>query len=329
MCEKISIIIPVYNVEKYLHRCIQSVVKQTYTNLEIILVDDGSSDRSPKICDEWSQRDSRIKVIHQNNAGVSAARNAGIQAAEGEYLYFVDGDDWIAPDLCEKVMDTFSKNDVDIVVFNCERISESGKRLGATETLIDGVLNTEDALKALMKDHINSYVWNKICKYKVFQDISFPERSAFEDLAIAHKLILNANQIYCLNEQLYFYYQRNGSATSNIDAQKFGELFLSRCEVYAYIKILYPDIAEMIFPKVALTARRLYDRSLWEMVDKDVLNEAVSFLRDNKQKILSTKRVNLYCLYYSFPYGYKMFRVLKHIIGNMVRALQKRGQLSH
>lgn len=323
MSERISIIVPVYSVEQYLDRCVQSIVDQTYTNLEIILVDDGSPDRCPQICDDWSRRDSRIKVIHQKNTGLSAARNAGIRAAQGAYLCFVDSDDWIAPELCEKGIKAFSAYGVDIVVFDCERITEAGRSLGGTELLKDGILSAETALIALMQGRINNYAWNKIYKRTVFHDIWFPEGRVFEDIAVAYKLFLNANQVYCLNEQLYFYYLRDGSITSEMSSKNLGDLFLARWGSYVHLKTLYPDIAELVFPNVTLCALRLYDISLWESVEEDVFSEALAFLKDNKEKILKTDRSCKYWLHYSFPICYRMLRLMKHYVGNAVRALQR------
>lgn len=323
MLPKISIIVPVYNVEDYLDRCIQSIVDQTYSNLEIILVDDGSPDRCGQICDEWSHRDSRVKVIHQENAGVSVTRNAGISMAQGEYLYFVDSDDWIAPNLCEKAMEAFSEHDADIVVFGWDQVTETGKSLGSTETLTEGSFSTEEALRELLQGHINSYLWNKIYKRSVFQDIWLPNRTAFEDMAITYKLFLNASKIYCMEETLYFYYRRSGSATARLSSRKLCELYQSRWECYTALKPLYPGIAELAFPYLALVARRLYDRSLWEPVDEDVFAAAMTFLQENKARILETERDFSYRMYYAFPWGYKMLRLGKHYAGDAVRSLRK------
>ena len=324
MSYKISIIVPVYKVEKYLDKCIQSIVDQTYSDLEIILVDDGSPDRCPEICDEWSRKDSRIRVIHQENAGVSAARNAGIRMAQGDYLYFVDGDDWIVPTLCEEVMKKFVEYDVDIVTFDCDQITESGESLGSTETLREGMLSQEDALRELLRGHINNYSVNKIYRCKVFRDICFPPRTAFEDMAIAYKLFLNAKGIYCLNEKLYFYLQRDGSATSRLCVKKLGELFLSRWESYVYLKPIYPDIAEIVFPRVVLCAIRLYDRFLWERGDEEVYALAMCFLEENRDKILRMENASRYRLFYRCPAVYKALRLGKHYVGNTVRAIERK-----
>lgn len=325
MFAKISIIVPVYKVERYLDKCIQSIVNQTYTNLEIILVNDGSPDRCPEICDEWSRKDSRIQVLHQKNAGVSAARNAGIRMAQGEYLYFVDGDDWIVPTLCERVMRIFTEHDgVDIVTFDCVKITENGVCQGGTENLQNGILSVVDALRELLKGNINAYSWNKVYRRSVFSDIWFPARTAFEDMAIGYKLFLNAKGIYCLNEKLYYYVQRAGSATSRLSVKKLEELFLSRWESYVYLKPIYPDVAEIVFPLVALCAVRLYDRFLWEHGDEEVYILAMRFLEENRDKILGMENASRYRLFYRCPAVYKALRLGKHFVGNTVRAVRRR-----
>lgn len=328
MGKTISIIIPVYKVEEYLNRCVQSVVDQTYHDLEVILVDDGSPDRCPQICDEWSMRDPRIKVIHQENSGVSAARNAGIRVAQGEYLYFVDSDDWIVPTLCEKVMDIFVKTDVDIVAFNAVKITDSDSCLGSTEKLAEGIYPVEMMLKDLVQGHINGYVWNKVFKRMLFKDIWFPNRSAYEDLAIVYKLFSNASRIYCMNEQLYFYYQRADSAIANINAKKLGELFLSKWEIYEDLKLSYPVAAKMAFQNTALSALRLYDRSVWERCDEDVYEKAMEFLKTNKSKIIKSEHFATYWMFYTFPKLYRTILQIRHRIGDVMRAIQRRNIVS-
>lgn len=324
MASVISIIVPIYKVEKYLNRCVQSIVDQTYSNLDIILVDDGSPDCCPQICDEWSKKDSRIRVIHQENKGVSAARNMGLSIAQGDYLYFVDGDDWIDRTLCEKVMAIFHKNDVDIVAFNCDKVDESGDSLGSTEKMKEGVISIENSLMDLLQGNMNSYMWNKVFKRRVFQNIWFPDRSAFEDMAIAYKLFVNASKIYCLNEQLYFYFQRSDSATAVISAKKLGELFLSRWESYEYLKPLYPEVAQIAFHRTAYSALLLHDRSLIEPVNEEVYATAMNFMKENREQVLKSECSLIYWLFYTFPKVYKIFRCGRRMVGNIVRAIRKK-----
>lgn len=325
MNELISIIVPVYKVEQYLDKCIQSIVDQTYTNLEIILVDDGSPDRCPEMCDTWAMRDSRILVIHKENAGVSAARNSGLDLASGEYLAFVDSDDYIANNLCEKVVRLFSENDVDIVTFDCQQVTETGEVLGGTETICDGILTTETALLMLMQGRINNYLWNKVYRRHVFRDIRCPEgQICFEDMAIMYKAFLKSKRIYCLNEKLYHYLKRSDSATSAMDATKICDAYKTRRDCYSNLKTKYPEAAEIVFSRVVLCAVRLYDRSLWERIDEDLLLDVRDFLEKNRKRILQRERKVTYFLYYYIPRTYKFCRVWVHRIGRLVKKVRNK-----
>ena len=143
--ELLSIIVPVYNVEKYLNRCIESIVNQTYKTIEIILIDDGSSDNSSYLCDEWAKKDSRIKVVHKQNGGVSSARNQGIKVATGEYVQFVDSDDYLDVDFCKNIMSEYS-DDIDLVVSGFTIIDDSGnKKITKVEENIElNIFNSPD-----------------------------------------------------------------------------------------------------------------------------------------------------------------------------------------
>ena len=179
----ISIIIPIYKVEAYLDRCVQSVADQTYRNLEIILVDDGSPDRCPDICDSWSEKDSRIRVIHKENGGLSDARNAGIRAATGELIGFVDGDDYISGEMYEILYDRILADGSDIAACGVNMIWEdSGKtRLMTKEGTV--VLNHEDAMRACIDETwLIPPVWNKLYRKELVNDLFFPVGKYHEDV---------------------------------------------------------------------------------------------------------------------------------------------------
>ena len=194
----VSIIIPVYNVEKYLDKCLDSVVNQTYTNLEIILVDDGSPDRCPAICDEWKSRDSRIKVIHQPNGGLSRARNAGLKIATGEFIGFVDSDDWIEPDMYETLLSTMLETGADIVVCNfyCEEVNSDAFIQKPKSPVIERY-TAEEALKLLIseKTFIHPVVWNKLFRKHLLTNLLFPEDKIYEDNLWTPQAIGGANSI--------------------------------------------------------------------------------------------------------------------------------------
>lgn len=212
--EKISVIIPVYKVEAYLRKCLDSVVGQTYRNLEIILVDDGSPDNCGAICDEYAAQDQRIQVIHQKNNGVSAARNAGLAAAAGEWIGWVDPDDWIEPDMYEYLLRHVLEHGADIAV--CSRSERYRDRSVLRGWEREQILDTEHALELLLKnDVMQNFLWDKLWRRELFDGLSFPEGRTFEDIALMHRLFMRARQIVCLPEAKYNYLQRSGSIVDN------------------------------------------------------------------------------------------------------------------
>lgn len=209
----ISVIVPVYKVEKYLRKCVDSILAQTYTNLEIILVDDGSPDNCPAICDYYANKDSRIKVIHQENGGLSAARNAGLDIASGDYIGFVDSDDYISPEMYKKLYEAMKEADADISICNFQKVDEAGKRTKTEETIESGTLTNIQALTELQGKNGLCFVisCNKLFKHHIFNGLRFPLRRYCEDNYIAHIILNRAQKIVCSNECLYYYTQRKNS----------------------------------------------------------------------------------------------------------------------
>ena len=215
-CEKkkelISVIIPVYNVKPYIRQCLDSVIRQSYKNLEIILVDDGSTDGSGEICNQYAEKDSRIRVIHQSNRGLSEARNAGLELATGKYIMFVDSDDWVEPDFCRIPYELSEKHSADIVIFPFRKAETWKQPKRYRES--DGLKNKNRALWLLHHSGAAA-VWNKLYKKELFLEIRFPADRVYEDIAVTHKLILKAERIYYTNNiVLYHYRSRAGSITT-------------------------------------------------------------------------------------------------------------------
>ena len=211
----VSVIIPVYNVEDYLDRCVASVVGQTFQNIEVILVDDGSTDGSAGICDRWSARDSRVKTLHQTNQGVSAARNAGLQAASGNWILQVDSDDYIAPDTVERLVSAANETSSDMVICDFIKGSE-GKYL--FDAVSDPVAEIKDGISAISKMYENDHnalrygvPWCKLCKKALYDGIQYPDGIIFEDIYTTHKLLYRCTRIAVLDLPLFYYFQRTGS----------------------------------------------------------------------------------------------------------------------
>lgn len=211
--KKISIIVPVYKTEKYLDRCIESIVNQTYKNIEIILVDDGSPDNCPKMCDDWANRDDRIKVVHKENGGLSDARNKGLESATGDYIGFVDSDDVISEKMYETLLVLIEKNDCEISKCDFYRFNE-GDNPKYTIKEKSNIINSDEMLKNVLLDKMGNYVCNKLFKKELFDDISFENNVAYEDMFIFYKLVLKSNKIAVTNSELYGYMQRKDSITN-------------------------------------------------------------------------------------------------------------------
>lgn len=211
----ISVIIPVYNVEKFLKKCLNSVISQDYKNLEIILIDDCSSDDSGKICDEYSKTDSRIKVIHKTeNEGVSSARNTGLENISGQYFSFVDSDDWIEPDMISYLYNGIIENDADISV--CGHSAENTWKNKSDHVQYKLVFNKKEAFNQLIHDvYLKSYLWNKLYKVKTKKNVMFPKNKTYEDLGEAYKFIINADKIVILPKMKYHYNNNKFSIVNN------------------------------------------------------------------------------------------------------------------
>ena len=215
--ELISIIIPVYKTESYLERCIDSVLAQTWTNLQIIAVDDGSPDRSGAILDEYAKRDPRITVIHQENKGVSAARNAGLAVAEGDYIGFVDSDDALAPDMYEVLIRLAKEHNAPIAHCGYRRISPDGstKEVSGTGALM--VQNNEEAMECLLLGkHFVGSLWNKLFDRRLLNGLSLNENLKInEDILLSYQLFKKSSKSVYIDRSLYLMFVREGSATSS------------------------------------------------------------------------------------------------------------------
>lgn len=214
----ITIIIPVYNVEKYLKKCLDSIINQTYKNLEIILIDDGSIDNSPKICDEYAIKDKRIKVIHKRNAGVSSARNDGLNKATGQYLIFVDSDDYIELNMVEKIYNNTKKYNTDLYLFNYYTIENKVKRKGSTLKTPSKNLTKKEFYNYLFSNqYYCGYICNKLFKTSTIGKIRFQKDvHLLEDLLFISQVAENCNNFYYdYDEYLYNYVIREESALNS------------------------------------------------------------------------------------------------------------------
>ena len=239
----ISVIVPVYKVEPYLRQCVDSVLAQTYPNLEVLLVDDGSPDTCPAICDEYAEKDARVRVIHKENGGLSDARNAALDVARGDYVGFVDSDDWIAPRMFEELMATALRCRSDVTV--CGYTESNGVRDLETKSLAahEKVYAVEDAFReVLLTGEILVIMCNKLYKRELFDGIRFPKGELFEDGAIFYKLFGRSRLIAHTGTVGYYYRKRAGSITF-MDFEAISRPVREHCDdLISYLRVNYPAL---------------------------------------------------------------------------------------
>ena len=293
--EKVSVLVPIYNAEKYIGRCIESILNQTYKELEIVLIEDGSKDNSLNIIKEYGKKDKRIKIIPIENNGVADARNKAVENATGEYLTFVDSDDYIEKDYIETLYNNLQKYKADIAVCNCTNIIEetnkqSYKSFGITE--VKQYNNLEAVESLFYYNYFRHSPCGKLYKKKVWDNIRFPLGKNYEDLAILYKLFLNSEKVIYIPEQKYNYVIRQGSIVHN-------EIRKSDVEaIIEYSQDILDDITKN-YPKLIPAAEYLVaylSLTLWRKIPKGKYKEYNNVVNANIKKyrksIISNKKVN-------------------------------------
>ena len=246
--ELISVIVPVYNVEAYLDRCVQSIIEQTYTNLEIILVDDGSPDRCPQMCDAWAKKDPRIKVIHKKNGGLSDARNAGMAVATGSFIGFIDSDDWIEPNMYALLYDRLSEDRSDISACGVEMFWEDRSKESIPLTSPGNhVLNTTAALTALIEEsYLKQPVWYKLYKRDLIQNLLFPVGKYHEDVFWSYMAVSRAEKISVFDTPCYHYSQRSGSIMGESYSLRRLDSLEAKQHQLQYMKDHFPPLVPLV-----------------------------------------------------------------------------------
>lgn len=255
----ISIIVPVYKVEKYLKKCLDSIINQTHKNLEIIIVDDGSPDGCPNICDEYSKNDDRIKVIHQKNMGLSIARNNGIKLATGEYIGFVDSDDFIEPTMYEDLYNAIIKNNAQMSICNFNVITNKDK-YKRNDYPENKTYDKMEILKEILLDkNIQSYAWNKLYKKELFDGIQYPAGKKYEDIGTTFYLAEKCDKIQLIGKAEYNYINRNDSIVFNFDEQTILDYTEIIMERYEYVNEKYPSLRKYNFFYLVKTLTTAYN----------------------------------------------------------------------
>lgn len=247
---KISVIIPVFQVEHYLEQCVDSVLCQSMEEIEIILVDDGSPDRCGEMCDKYAKKDSRVRVVHQDNQGLSQARNAGIEIAKGEYIMFVDSDDWVDPDYCRVPYTLARDNHADLVIFRFRVIGDKHSQTICTQK--PGIISKENAMN-LVYHGGGIAVWNKLYSKKLIQEVRFVPQKYYEDQLFTIEMIHTAEHVYYTDHTLYYYRKREGSITKLHTREiRADQLEMRKCSATRLKELGYEE-----------EARRLYLEFCW------------------------------------------------------------------
>ena len=289
----ISVIVPVYNVEKYLDKCIESIVNQTYKNLEIILVDDGSPDNCPQICDAWAEKDSRIKAIHKKNGGVSSARNAGLEIITGEYVTFVDSDDWIEQDYVSNIITSEHFDECDVIAcgFTFEYAKDDLKTFDYENTIIE-----TDLLKRFIRDDIRPEACGKFIKKDLAKQVSFDDSFGYaEDLLFNYEVFKQCSKLSCISSHKYHYLQESGnSSTTAIITENRARAY----KVFEKILLdnkenpeLYPvALWRFTVAVLAILSRVMRDRQITEKYYFEIVNALLKYKNSIfKNSLISTR----------------------------------------
>lgn len=291
--KKISVIVPIYNVEKYLPACIDSILQQTYKDMEIILVDDGSPDNCPQICDEYGKKDERIRVVHQKNKGLSGARNTGIDIAQGEYLIFVDSDDTVEPTMVEDLYTYAEEHNCAIVACGRNYVFEDGQIVCKITENKNRIYDFADAMQEMNTFTLfDMSAWAKIYKKDIFKDIRFPEGKLSEDYYIMYKLFDMAQSVGYVAKPLYNYLQRQSSISRN---KKINHDFAYAAkEQMEYLDNKYPQMAVLGHTAYASANLTVYDFYIKNGVKcpKDKLLEFKKAVRENMSYIRQNKNIS-------------------------------------
>ncbi len=319
---KVSIIVPVYNIEKYLRQCIDSLVAQTLKDIEIILVDDGSPDSGGEICDEYAEKDERIKVIHKKNGGLSDARNAGIDLAEGDFIGFVDGDDLVLPDMFEALYRACIENKTEMAA--CDRSFHT--REDAPELPVSlkrcRVLTSEEFFSEVLKhpDTVSMGVWNKLYGKHLFDNLRFPVGKMHEDNATLYRLVFQIDRVAYIPVQYYIYAKRPGSITSMSYGSRDYDRYEADHNMYLYITSNHPAVTAQATEHLCISnlsiaqnmvKSRVHDRAMYKKVKKEN-RELLPAVRQNGS-LTRREMTEIRFMCYGY-YPYLLFLRLRQLI---------------
>lgn len=315
---KISIIVPIYNVENYIRKCVDSILAQSFSDFELLLIDDGSTDCSGTICDMYAHIDARVKVIHKENGGLSDARNTGIEAATGEYIGFVDGDDYILPNMYETLYKGIGESNADIATCGVKDIYQNTEKSHRLENEVWQFEKKEIMVNWITGQRILISICCKLVKASIMKEVRFKRGKTYEDCFMAADLMLRVNHMWATNSSLYCYVHRTASITTRPYQEDKDNMLEATEYMYGVISEEYPDLKE------ELEFRRLFgyfatlDRMLFVKHFKELnqYKEVLAVLRSNSRRILcnpyfqKTRKIGIVFLKANV-YLYKMLVYIK------------------
>ena len=293
MEDKISIIIPVYKVEKYIRKCVDSAINQTHLNLEIILVDDGTPDNSGKICDEYAQKDTRIKVIHKKNGGLSDARNFGLDIAKGKYIFLLDSDDYIEKDTIEYLYELCERYNADIGIGKTRFLYENQQsNIKSPSKDNIKIYNTEEALETMLySQEFTNSAWNKLYKTELFANIRFPVGKLYEDLATTYKLISKSKQTVLGSKYTYNYIMNRDNSIMNKKFNIKRMEGLDFCEeILDFVSKKYPTIKNAAISRLYIECISIYNEIPMGKQFKEERARVKKYLRKYRGIVIADKK---------------------------------------
>lgn len=291
----VSIIVPVFNVEEYLARCIDSLISQTYKNIEIILIDDGSTDNSPSICDEYANLYSNIRVIHQINMGLSGARNSGLEVAKGEYVTFVDSDDWLSSDMIDINLKNMDDAAADIGITHYYGAFPDGKLKNNVAIDSKMTFSSQEALKLfLFPGYLSVTAWGKVYKKSLWDEVKFEQGKLHEDQYTTYLLLDKAAKIIFDPSPKYYYYQRPGSIGHSKFTRKTYDLWHGIEEEYKFISTKYPEIyRDISVARIFWQSNFINTMIRSDFFDEDIYREFKNNVNDSFISLLKCKYLNI------------------------------------
>lgn len=318
---KVSVVVPCYNAERYLDRAVSSICLQDYSCLEIILIDDGSTDSTGSLCDEWANRDDRIMVIHQDNGGLSAARNSGIKAATGSYMCFVDSDDLLEHNFISRLFCEIKRSDSDIAVCGYKKINEEDQLMGSRSFDSQCDMSLEGYIAGLLSDDYCPSAWGKLFRREIFGAVSFKEGILFEDTYLWGDVLecLDDLRIVAISDCLYLYRHTAGSIMRSFHGEREAEMLVAWGHVCGKFAERFPQKVQMAKEKYYHANIEVFDRILLAGADRQTMLYAktLEYLRSCsrdgfRSSFITTRRKAMLCV----------LHVSTRLYGHLLRALR-------